>query len=429
MISTKTQYKYNYKHHKLKVVSFKLLAIYMYQPSDQILQNYADVLIKFALRSWEWAKKWDVVVLAVPECAKAMLKPLQKAVLDLWAHPIIQYIPDGLDKHFYENASDEQINFISKPYEEWVINASTHWVRILAEHEKGELKDISPSKLISRQKARAPYKKMFLAKDDNGEGTRTLGLFATPAMAKEVWLTLEEYRGEIIKACYLDTPDPIVKRKENFIMIDKIKNRLNSMSIEYVHAVWVDMDLKVQLWADRKRLWWSGRNIPSFEHFTSPDWRGTNGWIKFNQPLYRYWNLIKGIELHFENGIITKSSATENEAMLQEMLSAPNANKIGEYSLTDKRISRITKFMGETLYDENVGWPFGNTHLAVWSSYRDAYRGEVKWTSEAQREKLWFNDSAIHTDIMSTTDRTVTAFLTDWSEIVIYKDWMFQIDL
>ncbi|HBA44605.1 TPA: hypothetical protein DEG21_05540 [Patescibacteria group bacterium] len=33
--------------------------------------------------------------------------------------------------------------------------------------------------------------------------------------------------------------------------------------------------------------------MPSFEIFTSPDWRGTNGWIKFNQPLYRYGNKIE----------------------------------------------------------------------------------------------------------------------------------------
>lgn len=400
-----------------------------YQPPQDILQKYADILIKFALWSWKWAQKGEVVLLAIPEIAKPMMLPLQKAVLDQWAHPIIQFIPSGLDKHFFENANDEQIAFASDSYETWLITWSTHWVRILAEHEKWELKNILPSKLIARQKAKSKYKKMFLDKDDKWEWTWTLWLYWTQAMADEVGMTLEEYWAEIIKACYLDDADPIARRQENFIMIDKIKDWLNSLNIEYVHAVWEDMDLKVQLWANRKWLWGSGRNIPSFEHFTSPDWRWTNGWIRFNQPLYRYWNLIKWIELHFENGLITKSSATENEALLQEMISAPNANKIGEYSLTDKRISRITKFMGETLYDENVWWPFWNTHVAVGSSYRDAYRGVVKDVPESQREEMWYNDSAIHTDIMSTTDRTVTAYLTDGTSLVIYKDWKFQIDL
>jgi len=37
------------------------------------------------------------------------------------------------------------------------------------------------------------------------------------------------------------------------------------------------------------------------------------------------------------------------------MIAVEGADRIGEFSLTDGRMSRITKFMGETLYDENVG--------------------------------------------------------------------------
>jgi aminopeptidase len=59
--------------------------------------------------------------------------------------------------------------------------------------------------------------------------------------------------------------------------------------------------------------------------------------------------------------------------MLLEMISAENANKIGEFSLTDKRLSRITRFMADTLYDENVGGEYGNTHIAVGNAYKDSY--------------------------------------------------------
>ena len=39
----------------------------MYQPSSEILKKYADVLVKFALWSGEWVKKWDVVFVFIPE--------------------------------------------------------------------------------------------------------------------------------------------------------------------------------------------------------------------------------------------------------------------------------------------------------------------------------------------------------------------------
>ena len=40
-------------------------------------------------------------------------------------------------------------------------------------------------------------------------------------------------------------------------------------------------------------------------------------------------------------------------------------------------------------------------------------------------EKLGFNDSSVHTDIVSTTRRTVTAHLKNGKTKVIYKDGEF----
>jgi aminopeptidase len=42
-------------------------------------------------------------------------------------------------------------------------------------------------------------------------------------------------------------------------------------------------------------------------------------------------------------------------------------------------------------------------------------------------DRLWFNQSAEHTDIISTVDRKVTAFLEDGSEIVIYENGQFTV--
>ena len=188
-----------------------------------------------------------------------------------------------------------------------------------------------------------------------------------------------------------------------------------------------DIDLHLTVGSDRKWLAGRGSNVPSFEIFTTPDWRGTEGWINFNQPLYRYGQLIKGVRLEFKDGLVVKAEADENEDMLKEMIATENANKIGEYSLTDKRFSRITKFMGETLFDENVGGEFGNTHLAVGSAYRESYRGNPADVTEEQWEELGFNNSVVHTDIVSTTDRKVTATLGDGSEVVIYENGMFTL--
>jgi aminopeptidase len=83
--------------------------------------------------------------------------------------------------------------------------------------------------------------------------------------------------------------------------------------------------------------------------------------------------------------------------------------------------------MAETLYDENVGGPFGNTHIALGKSYHDCYAGDPSGVPPEEWARLGFNESAVHTDIVSTTDRVVTATLRGGAEQVIYADGEFRL--
>src|SRR6478735_140311 len=204
--------------------------------------------------------------------------------------------------------------------------------------------------------------------------------------------------------------------------IEEIKKKLDALEIERLHITGERVDLEVQIGKNRKWLCGGGKNIPSFEIFTSPDWRGTNGHIHFNQPLYYSGKRISGVSLQFENGVVIASSATENEDALKEMIAQENADKVGEFSLTDKRHSKITQFMATTLYDENRGGEFGNTHIALGNAYKDTFTGDMATVTEAQWAEMGYNSCPkVHTDIISTSNRTVTATLGDGSERVIYK--------
>ena len=104
------------------------------------------------------------------------------------------------------------------------------------------------------------------------------------------------------------------------------------------------------------------------------------------------------------------------------MIATENADKIGEFSMTDRRFSRITKFMADTLYDENIGGPNGNTHIAIGNSYHDCFAGDPSKVSKKTWAKLGFNNSSVHTDIITTTPRVITAYLKDGKMKVIYKN-------
>lgn len=399
----------------------------MYTPSTKIIDKYADVLINFALNSGKGIRKEEVVFLQVPECAKPFLVSLRKAVLKAGGFPIIEYFPDDIARGYYELANEAQLKFFPKKYLKGKVDEMDHIVGVIADTNLHELEGIDPKKIMTRSNSFMPYKKWRDEKEYKGKMTWTLALWTTPAMAKEAKLTEKEYWDEIIKACYLDKKDPVGEWKKIFKEIDRVKAKLNRLEIEWLHIKAKGTDLTVKLGS--KRLWMGGdgRNIPSYEVFISPDWRGTEGTITFTEPLYRYGNLIEGVSLTFKGGKVVKATAKRGEKILKEMIKAKDANKIGEFSLTDCRLSRITKFMAETLFDENVGGKYGNTHIALGSAYKDSYPGDPSKVTKETWKKLGYNDSVVHTDIVATSDRVVVATLRNGEEKEIYRKGKFSI--
>jgi aminopeptidase len=101
------------------------------------------------------------------------------------------------------------------------------------------------------------------------------------------------------------------------------------------------------------------------------------------------------------------------------------AARLGEFSLTDKRFSRITQFMANTLFDENYGGKYGNCHIALGSSYSNTYTGDSKRLNRALMQKLGFNESALHWDLVNTQKKRVTAHLQTGKAVTIYENGRF----
>lgn len=400
----------------------------MYQPPVRILKRYADVLVNFALNSGKGLKAGEVVYCVVPDLARPLYGPLLEAILRAGGQPVMRLVATGFEKQFFQLANDEQLKFFPKNYLKARVKLIDHSIGILAERDLHELEDVVPEKIVMSSEAKKPLKEWMMAKEYAGKFTWTLGLYGTEVMAKEVGLSLEAYWQQIIKACYLDHQKPISVWQQISAKQNKIKDYLDHLGIKKIEIKSYRTNLCLDLGADRRFVGGGGRNIPSFEIFTSPDWRGTEGIIYFNQPVYRFGQLIEGIELNFRRGVVVSSRARKGEKLLKEILKRPNANKVGEFSLTDGTMSRITHFMANTLYDENMGGKNGNMHLAVGMAYKDAYAGEVTKLKRSEWKRLGFNDSGEHMDIVSTMDREVKATLASGGEKVIYQKGRFMID-
>ncbi len=406
----------------------------MYKLNDDLLKKYAQVMVHYALNNGNGINKGDTVYLVAQECAKDLFIAIAKEVYVAGGNLIAQYLPDNirqtsLTRFLLQNGTDEQVSFFAAPYWRGIVDSADHILFIIAEPDIHVFEGLSSFKISMMNSAKAPWFQMREKKEQEAKLSWSLCLYGTQSMADEAGLTLHEYWAQIIEACYLSEDDPVAKWKQVQAEIEEIKNKLDALQIENLHIKGNDINLDIRLGKHRKWLSGGGKNIPSFEIFTSPDWRGTNGHVTFNQPLYYSGKRIAGVHLQFKDGIVVASSATENEDALKEMISQENADKVGEYSLTDKRHSRITKFMATTLFDENIGGEFGNTHIALGNAYKDTFPGDISKVSEEEWRDMGYNSCPkVHTDIVSTANRTVTATLADNSKKIIYKNGMFDID-
>ncbi len=406
------------------------LAAVSYAPSPEHLERYARLLVDYALGNGDGVKPGEVVLVRGPETARPLYVECCRAVWRAGGHVIGDYRPAdepgaSLERDFYELAGTEQLDFFPERYCRGLVDQMDHMLYIDATSDPHALRGVDAGRIIRRQQSHRQLIEWEVAKESAGAYTWTVGLYGTDAMAAEARMGIQEYWEQIIAACFLDREDPAARWREVNAQIAAGCAWLNSLPIDRLHVEGEDVDLWLTLGSRRRWIGGGGRNIPSFEIFTSPDWRGTEGRIRFSEPLYAHGSLITGIELEFADGRVVASRADENEPLLKEMLAADGADRIGEFSLTDTRLSPITRFMASTLFDENIGGPFGNTHLAVGLSLRQCYDGDPMGVSPQEWERLGFNESAIHTDIVSTTDRTVTATLIGGGEMVIYADGRF----
>ena len=403
----------------------------MYTPSQKILSRYADVLVNFALNNGKGVKKGETIYLIISEDARPLMVELRKTIAKAGAHLILRYTPSdegrfNFSKDFYTLAAPHQLSYTPEKYFTGIVEEVDHVIGILSNDPK-QLEGIDPGKLSIHGNALTKFRVLYSAKQSQGKLSWTLAQYGTEALAKEAGLTLKEYWGEIIKACYLDTKNPIKQWKDTFKKIESVKKKLDALPIDTLHIEGEDINLLISFGEKRKWLGGGGSNIPTFEIFCSPDWRGTEGWIRFNQPVYYLGNKISGVELWFEEGKVVQCSAKQGEKLLKSMIASENADKIGEFSLTDSRFSRITKFMANTLYDENIGGPEGNTHIALGKAYKEGYAGDPKKLKDSDWKNLGFNTSSVHTDIFSTSPRTVTAYLKNKKSKVIYTKGKFTV--
>jgi len=361
----------------------------------------------------------------------APARPLAEAVYRLMLKERLNVIARcgagmSIERDFYEFGDNRQVSFINAGEKELMGSLNGYMV-LLAPESLTHLKGVDSRKIGAAAVARKPIRDIMDKREAAGKFSWTLCSYPTQACAESAGLSLNAYAGQIRKACFLGEKNPVAKWNEIARRSAEIKKWLNALKAERIHLESDGCDLEIVMGEKRQFLGGSGHNIPSFEIFTSPDWRGARGTYFCDLPSYRSGNRVSGIKLEFQNGKVVKASAKEGQDFLRSILAIDlGARGIGEFSLTDRRFSRIDKFMANTLFDENFGGRYGNSHIAVGAAYLDAFAGKVSSVTPAKRKALGFNESSVHWDLVNTQNKRVTFALKGGKTVTVYEGGEFK---
>jgi aminopeptidase len=397
--------------------------------SEKNLEHYADVLLwALATAKKSALKKNDIILIQYDRPALRLAEILYDRLMDKGVHPVQRMAATfRMEKSFYHKAGPQQLTFLA-PGDKELYRHIHGRIFLHAPESLTHLRDVDPAKIGKAMVARKPLKNILDGREELRKYSWTLCLLPTEELARQANMPLAQYARQVIRACYLDKKDPVSEWKAIHREVDHIKKALSSLAVKSFHLESDSMDLRITPGEQRKWAGVSGHNVPSFEVFVSPDWRGTEGVYYANLPSFRSGNYVKDVRISFARGKAVAVEAAQGEAFVKKQLAMdPGACRLGEFSLTDRRFSRIDRFMAETLFDENFGGKEGNCHVALGSSYSDTFSGNPSRLTPALRKNLGFNDSALHWDLVNTEPKTVTAHMTNGRKTVIYEGGEFKI--
>lgn len=226
----------------------------------------------------------------------------------------------------------------------------------------------------------------------------------------------------IFKMTFADQHDCVARWRAHVNRLGKRAQALDAMQIRELHFMGNGTDLRVGLSEHSQFL--SGRkatphgiefcpNIPTFEAYTTPDWRKTEGLAVLTRPAIINGTKVTGLRITFEKGEIVDAQADSNAEAYRALIETDaGARRLGEIALVgiDSPIFQSGLVFENTLYDENAA-----CHFATGRAYLAALRNNDSLTPE-QLDSCGYNNSKTHQDVMISNERVDVTAITQHGE-------------
>jgi aminopeptidase len=224
----------------------------------------------------------------------------------------------------------------------------------------------------------------------------------------------------------LDEPDPVAAWNEHLARLAERTAQLNELRADALRYRGPGTDLTVGLLPNVR--WMAGvgdtaagityvANMPTEEVFTSPDARRTEGTIRSTQPFPLLGQIVRGLELTFEQGRVVRVEADSGADLVRSHFETiENADRLGEVALVtgESRVGQTGKLFYDVLYDEN-----STCHIAYDAGLPFLLFGEPD---------DGFNVANMHVDFMvGGPELEVDAVLADGSVMPVIRNEEWQL--
>jgi aminopeptidase len=328
--------------------------------TDPRVTKLAELLIDYSLQ----LRPGQLVRIDGGTVAAPLVTEIYRHALRAGANPRTRIEVEGLDVIAVNEASDEQLSFVSE-IERFEVENLDAIVTIWSERNTRSLTQADPQRVSRRIASRRKLTNRFWERIDAGEARWVGTRFPSDAHAQDAEMSLAEYEDFVYGACHVRADeDPVAHWRAVSAELNARARALDT--VRELRIVGPDTDLRLGV-DGRNWLAADGKlNMPDGEIFTSPVETETEGEIRFSFPAIFGGRGVEDVRLRFAGGRVVHAEATTGDDYLQSLLDMDEGSRIlGEVAFgLNYEIDRFTR---DILFDEKIG---GTLHLALGSSFK-----------------------------------------------------------
>jgi aminopeptidase len=391
---------------------------------DERLERYAELVVSVGANVQPGQEVFLFTAVEHHDLTRALTRQAYRAGA---AYVNVLYNDAHARKAMIELGSDEALTYAPGWLKEFVTScAGNAMIATTGDPEPDLMKDVDGER-IGRA---VPQELVQIRMQQLGENTVNWVGVGAPgeAWAAQVFGEPDVERlWETVSFCMrLDEPDPPAAWREHLARLDERTTQLNELQADALRYRGPGTDLTVGLLPYVR--WYSGSsatsdgisyvaNMPTEEVFTSPDARRTEGTIRQTLPLPLSGQVVRGLELTFEDGRAVRVEAeTGGDLVRSHFASIENADRLGEVALVtkDSRVGQTGLVFYDPLYDENA-----TCHIA--------YGAGLPFLLDGEPDD-GFNVANMHIDFMvGGPELDVDAVLTDGTEVPLIRNEEWQL--